>query len=303
MTNRFAVQLIWEQISFLLGVLGNTFVLHSSIRKNAIKMDNISVWIIRNLSTVDLLACFMVLLPIMINHYEDDKRWIFGKSFCFAFAAYQYTFACANTFLINVLSLNKLLRCVYPLRNLSPSRKQRVSISISMLAFSVVQAVSICSGYLSGFTSATYEYSTSLCKARIYNTIMTKIHDAITYIFITIVPCVTLVILNISLITFAILKSHRSVKIGNIVIVVTVTACFLVSFLPIIAALVFGDWEPFAWSFSLLSLWTNPVIYLLVNKQLRTYTCQLLRLNMKRSTVKENVTLTTMNNDNISPEV
>ena len=54
---------IWCHVCFLLGVLGNTFVLYATIYHKAIKMDKMSVWIIQNLAASDLANCFLVLLP------------------------------------------------------------------------------------------------------------------------------------------------------------------------------------------------------------------------------------------------
>jgi hypothetical protein len=95
------------------------------------------------------------------------------------------------------------------------------------------------------------------------------------------------VVFNIVLVAFAFFKSNRSIKKGNLIIVVMVTISFLVSFLPLIAALVFGEWEPMAWSFSLLSLWTNPIIYISVNKNLRRYTTKSIPRNLTRRSTQD----------------
>ena len=121
--------LIWGQVSFLLGISGNLLVLYGTIFHNAIKLDEISKWIIKNLAFVDLCNCIFVVVPAIANQYSNG-RWVFGSGLCYINAINQYTFMIANVNLITFLSINKLLRCVYPLRNFNPSRLQKASVTL-----------------------------------------------------------------------------------------------------------------------------------------------------------------------------
>ena len=130
--------LIWGQLSFILGVGGNVFVLYATIFHNAIKLDKMSIWIIKNLAVTDLCNCFFVIVPAISNQYSEGK-WVFGSGTCYAYAINLYTFLVANGFLINVLSTNKLMRCKYPVRNFNCSRRQRLSVSL----FTVMSSLSM----------------------------------------------------------------------------------------------------------------------------------------------------------------
>ena len=76
--------LIWGQISLILGVCGNSFVLYATIFHNAIKLDKISTWIIKNLAIVDLCSCIFVIVPAIANQYSEGK-WMFGSGLCYAY--------------------------------------------------------------------------------------------------------------------------------------------------------------------------------------------------------------------------
>ena len=130
------IQMIWNQMTILFSVIGNTFVIYATLCHKAIKMDKMSIWIINNVCVVDISNSCLVLLPSLISQYNGN--WMFGESFCFIHYTYRYSFFLANIVLLNFLSLNKLLRCLYPLRNLSSSRRQRVIVTVIAAALSAI---------------------------------------------------------------------------------------------------------------------------------------------------------------------
>ena len=105
---------IWCHISLLLGLLGNSYVLYSTILYKAIKLDKLSVWIIQNLAVSDLISSVIVLIPVIISLYADSN-WVLGDTFCKTSFGYKYVGIVANMVLINILSFNKLARCLFPL--------------------------------------------------------------------------------------------------------------------------------------------------------------------------------------------
>ena len=128
-------QIAWGQISFLLGVLGNIFTLYATTAHNAIKLDKMSIWIIKNLAVADICNCLLVILPILLYQYgKVSQLQIYGVKFNKIFACYRYTFLAANLLLVNILSLNKLLRCLFPLRNLVPTKRQKMFVTMTTSA-------------------------------------------------------------------------------------------------------------------------------------------------------------------------
>ena len=146
------VQIAWGQICFILGSLGNIYVLYATIAHNAIKLDKMLIWIIQNLAVADICNCVLVLLPILITQYGKlCKIVVFGEKFYTVMGYYRYTFLVANLFLVNILSLNKLLRCLYPLRNLDSSRRQRIVATVFTVLFTAIPTIWIVYSHLSDF--------------------------------------------------------------------------------------------------------------------------------------------------------
>ena len=277
--------LIWGQLSFILGICGNVFVLYATIFHNAIKLDKMSIWIIKNLAVVDLCNCFFVLVPAISNQYSEGK-WFFGSGTCYVYAVNVYTFLVANAFLINVLSINKLMRCKYPLRNVNSSKRQRILVSLCTVIFSFSLMIwNIVALSRDLFSLIENDEMTSLktCTTRkskgtsiIFCFILATVYDGI--------PCLTLVTTTTILMIYAIKKSKRPINKKNVLTVILVTATFLLSFLPymiFIAANIFPEkiegklldrFYEWTWSFTFLSSWTNPIIYLTMNKSFRDFT-------------------------------
>ena len=128
--------LIWGQLSFILGVGGNVFVLYATFIHNTIKLDKMSIWVIKNLAAVDLLNCIFIMAPAIVNQYSEGT-WAFGTGLCYAHAINFYSFVVSNLFLINIFSIHKLMRCKYPLRHLTCSRRKKILVSSSTVMFTL----------------------------------------------------------------------------------------------------------------------------------------------------------------------
>ena len=231
----FILQQVWCHICFILGLSGNTFVLHGTIAHNAIKLDKMSQWIIKNLAFVDTFNCIFVLLPMLIIQYGGNV-WIFGDALCSVSAACRFTFLNANILLINALTINKLCKCIFPLRNLVPSKRKMVFITSMAVSFSLIPAIWIGIGMAMGFTNGKFQPSRSFCEQTpfdVFTTLVTKIVDRVLVIFIVAIPSVTLILSNVVLVGYAAKKANTRINKINILIVIFVTAFFLVAFMPL----------------------------------------------------------------------
>ena len=131
--------MVWGQISFILGVVGNIFILYSTTVHNAIKLDKMSIWIIKNLAIADICNCFLVVFPILLNQYGKlNGLIIFGETFNNVMGCYRYLFFVANLYQVNILSLNKLLRCLFPLRNMVPTKRQKLIVTMTTIFISAL---------------------------------------------------------------------------------------------------------------------------------------------------------------------
>ena len=236
-------QMAWGQICFILGVLGNVFTLYATIAHNAIKLDKMSIWIIKNLAVADICNCFLVILPILLSQYgKINGSIIVGKTFNKALKFYKYNFFVANLILVNALSLNKLLRCVFPLRNFVTTKRKRIMVSMTVAFFSTLPTIWTVYSLQNDLIAIPGWWDNPNYSGSVYigtlsyhaknNSYLESILHWIIIGMLNALPCLALVILNTSLIVVAVAKAKSTLKKTNILTVVLVTLGFQLSILP-----------------------------------------------------------------------
>ena len=239
---------------------------------------------------VDICNCLLVLIPAVAVQYGEGQ-WIFGSHLCYAYAVNQYTFSVANIVLINLLSLNKLLRCLHPLRNMHPTRFQRIMVPGLTSLISLIPMVWFIVGLVKDFMAISYldsseniyRIGTCLVLSRHSKTQnwVYKLTAAVLSTVCNGIFCLTLVITTTLLLVYAIRKTNRSINKKNIFIVIVVTVSFLLSFFPhfiFMMTVVSASTshrkhlnETYTRSLTLLSSWINPMIYVVMNQSFREF--------------------------------
>ena len=283
-------QVVWGQISLFLGVFGNSFVLYATTVHNAIKLDKMSVWIIQNLAVADICNCVLVLLPILLNQYEKlNQTSIFETNYYSVMGCYRLTFFAANLFLVNILSFNKVLRCIFPLRNLNSTRRQRIFMTVITVLVVCLPSIFIIYGLQEGFLFVSNLWRNTHYLGAVGVSYVHRDNNTIGWIWWTInfvllgifnaIPCITLVVLNSALVIFALKKANTTTNKMNLLIVVLVTVAFLISTLPHFVSFFLNnaplEYNEIAWSLGYLSFWFNPIIYVAVNPAFREFTKKL----------------------------
>ena len=308
----YRLQIAWGQTSFILGLFGNMFILYATIAHSAVKLDKMSIWIINNLAVADICNCLLVLLPTMLTQYGQlNQTLIFKEPFYAALGCYRYLFFVANLFLVNVLSFNKLVRCMFPLRNIVSTRRQRITVTIVTVFVSFVPTFWTIYGLLTGFfyMDSKYTQMDYLGAAEVGNLlysvyIIGDTNKIINYTIICILnflPCITLVLLNSALVGYAVKKSNSAVNKKNFLIVVLVTIAFLLSVIPQFADFLISSsssnhpmYKEIAWSIAFLSSWINPLIYVAVNPTFRGFVKRKVLCCKRSSSVQQNTRSETM---------
>ena len=80
--------IIWTIITLIMCVSGNILVLVASIRYNAIKLDKVSVVLIKNLAIADVIYAVTKMIPTIAN--ITWKRMVLGEIFCGIESYYWY---------------------------------------------------------------------------------------------------------------------------------------------------------------------------------------------------------------------
>ena len=287
---------IWCHTSLLLGLLGNSYVLHATIVYKAIKLDKLSVWIIQNLAVSDLISSVIVLIPVLISLYADSS-WVLGDTFCKISFGYKYVGIVANMALINILSFNKLARCLFPLKTLHCSRTQKKIVTVTTVILSLlIPAYHLYLSTLKNISLIQFSKPQCMCWmiyiSEPYAWIV--IADYISAGVLNALPCISLIVVNTVLICFAIKKSTRSIKKGNIFLVVFITASFLVAMLPYFVNFILdGDLSTddggvlrFVTFIFFFAFWSNPIVYLATNRHFWRFTVKCCKRNKNRVSVR-----------------
>ena len=187
-------------------------------------------------------------------------------------------------FLINLLALNKVLRCRYPLHNLHSTWKQRVFVSLLTVMVCATQPLWRWSWDVTGDLDVSFSQYLCYCwdhetpgTSYLFNRL-----DLYCAILLQIGPCSALVILNGLLIYTAFKRTHTHVNRATVSIVVIMTGVFLASIIPHFVYFVQNrqNWTDSVElratvATTLVSTFTNPAIYFITNTNFRRFTIHL----------------------------
>ena len=117
---------IWTLTVMTFCVFGNLYVLISSLRNKSIKLDRVTVTIIRNIALVDL-GFFLNMVLTLVSIIQNS--WQLGHLMCIISNYWSLYFGIAEICLIYSLNLSKLNVLLYPLH--AKSRKKITGVFIS----------------------------------------------------------------------------------------------------------------------------------------------------------------------------
>ena len=268
----------------VLDLAGNGFVIFATVARNAIKLDKMSVWIIQNLAVVDIANAIFVLIPAATTYFTDGI-WMLGPFICKLIYGYKYIFILGNILLINFLSLNKLVRCLFPLRNLVSSRRQRLSVTFTVLVLVLIGPTrKLYATFISRKAMVRFSEVHSTCIAfeaveGVEKAFQPLIERFMLFTFI-VFPLIVLIAVNASLVCFAVRSTKRKVNRKNVLIVILVTLTFVATFTPFTVQ--YQKWghsfhdAPVSLRLGLfvgfISSFSNPFIYIATNETFRNFT-------------------------------
>ena len=274
----------YTTLVILLDLTGNGFVIFATVARNAIKLDKMSVWIIQNLAVVDIANAIFVLIPAATTYFTDGM-WMLGPFICKLIFGYKYTFILGNILLINFLSLNKLVRCLFPLRNLVSSRRQRLSVTFTVLVLVLIGPTrKFYATFISKKAMVQFSVVHSTCIAfeaaeGVEKAFQPLIERAMLFTFI-VFPLIVLISVNAGLVCFAVRSTKRKVNRKNVLIVILVTLTFVATFTPFTVQ--YQKWghsfhdAPVSLRIGLfvgfISSFSNPFIYIATNETFRNFT-------------------------------
>ena len=132
--------------------------------------------------------------------------------FCDIEASYKFMFLSASIILINLLSANKLMHCLAPLRHLSISRSQKLLVTMVTGVVSSIQLIlQLCEIYLLDVYHAEYYVYTGACFLLLnedneWDWVETV--DKVLSVLHRPVSCVIMILLNVALVAVAATKTR-----------------------------------------------------------------------------------------------
>ena len=217
----------------------------------------------------DLLYMTTFVAPAVVSNIAN--RWVLGDFLCGFTGYFHLLTGIANMILVSMLSVNKLFRCLFPMRTLSINTFHGVLVCGVAWFISTV----IFMEYI--ILKKGYKFYTSInrCFTKGYGTDSAdywKILGSINIVLFVAVPIITLTISSIWLI-FIVFRKHLLQR-STIVMVLTVSAVFWLSWVWMVVYLL---GLKTIWVFRMihymafLNNWANPILYILTNESFKRY--------------------------------
>ena len=113
--------ILWSVLTAGISLLGNTILLVGTIKHNAIKLDNISLLLIKHLAISDICNTLLVVLPGIGT--LCTRQALFGDNLtvCQILGYVQYVFPAFNSLVVCAMTINKLVILLKPTQTLTRS--------------------------------------------------------------------------------------------------------------------------------------------------------------------------------------
>ena len=196
-------------------------------------------------------------------------RWVLGDFLCGFTGYFNFLPANCNSVLVSMLAVNKLIRCLFPLRTLSVRTFHGVLACGFAWFLSTVMPIEFII-FKRGYT---FHILTNLCYTKDYEDSADywEILDYFNAFLFVGVPLITLTISNIWLL-FIVFRKHLLQR-STILLVLTVSAVFWLSWVWVLVSIFLRT----IWIFRMLlymtffNSWGNPVLYILTNESFKQY--------------------------------
>ena len=224
-----ALLLSWTLLGALVAVTGNSVVLVSSLKYNAIRLDRISIVLIRNLAVADLgHGLYLMTTTVLIITQSN----VFGDTACYIISTISNFFMGASFVFVSALNANKLSTLIFPLKsNMRRYRRgRRISYTIwfLMTVFIVVILIPV---LLPGNLHVLYSSASLRCLSQFYSESgPVRLLAPLVAMVFTLVPLLVIVVTTVWLIYYV--AKVRGISRQTLLTLLCVSLTSLFSFLP-----------------------------------------------------------------------
>ena len=259
----------------VLGILGNSTVIYSSIRYNSIKLDRISLLFVQHLAVADILTVIIVVIPISTTFIAG--KYVLGSGYCFLSAHFVFYPGAVNSLVVLSISAYRARMITSPLTSVSKTTALML-IAVIWVVGCVGTVISLAFG-----SSAVFDPVSVACTSDIYTVggVATLCFSVLVGI-IVFLPLLAVTILNSVQIVIAFKNASRYDQFPNfwgLVTVCSLSGLYLISWVPFIVYTVFQSiglpshpvLRLMAFYCNFLNTFGNPILYTFTNRRFGKY--------------------------------
>ena len=258
-------------IATVLGLIGNSIVIYSSIRYNAVELDRISLIFTQHLALADILYILIEVFPASTTFMAG--KYVLGNGYCFLSAQLPFIPGTVNSLIVLSITGYRLRMITFPFLNVS---KNTVFVLLAVIWVVGLTGTVISLSYRS---SSLFDPVSVSCSSDIYTVggTATLLLDVVVGVFIFI-PLIAVTIMNFILVVVAIKSANRHNEYPNfwgLLTVCCISGLYIISWVPLIIYMVVETSEfPAPPSLRLmgfycifLNTFIGPILYTLTNKR------------------------------------
>ena len=269
---------LWCVASITFATLGNSMVLVSSIKYNAIKLDNISIALIQNIAFADI-GYSLYVITVLISVIEN--KWILGDILCTVTNYMHLFFGVSEIYLICAFNVSKLHCLLFPLQ--ARHRSTRTGRVIALAMWCVMPLFHIIPTQLI-YRTETFRLTYFRCEGYFTGTgMLAKIFPFLCVVFFILLPMLVVLIAIIWLLQYV--RRVQGLQKQSVITLLLISLCYFTSYLPYGGYFVIRTFFPrvaslysvrfhyyrFALYMCYLNFSANPIIYLVSVKSYKEF--------------------------------
>ena len=228
-TTENVIVLSWTSIIAFIAIFWNAIVLVSSVKYNAIRLDRISIILIRNLAISDLgYGVYMVISLVNLVY----KRAVLGSVPCYIATMISHSLLAASCCFLVALNVSKLIALLFPLQSTTRSFERGYKISILIWTLIVVCHIAyILAVLIPGDFNVKYDYNSFKCTAT-QEARASVILGTLINVMFTLIPILLILVTTVWMLRYV--MPLQGIQRQGVVTLIVVSAVFFFSLLPAI---------------------------------------------------------------------
>lgn len=223
----------WCFILGIFSIIGNTIVIIASVKYKALRLDKVSVTLIKHIGFADV--CYALVVILVVGWSLVENRWPLSHVMCHVSVYLQYFLALVDINIIWVLNVAKLTCILYPFRARLRSQNTGYILAASMWLFSNIYPLQNAAMRRTVY----FDYRSYRC-ANLHTPDEWEWLDPLNTLIFFLTPNIIVVVTTVWLLVYT--NKCAAIHKQAVVTMVTVSLVFCISYAPIGVYLVAEKW-------------------------------------------------------------